>query len=124
MKATAAIDWAAGTARLEITLERLEDGGEAVDAVKAATRALWPDAVFSGEPDYPDEEGAAAKAETRKRKPMDFSRPPAPGSFGALVLEAARRLKTEDAIAIADDLDRQTGVTAMTLARLRRGGHL
>ena len=53
-----------------------------------------------------------------------FSAMVKPGSFSERVLEAARRLKTHDATAVADDLDLKTQGVAMTLSRLAKGGYL
>ncbi len=142
MKGSATIDYDAKTVRIDLTLEALEEGGPAIDAIKGACRMLWPDIFFSGVDDPPEDGDAPAEARgggveaalktpaaapsapKPPRKRNDFSRPPQPGSPTAQVLDAALRLKSTDATVIADALDLRTGIAAMRLGMLRKGGHL
>jgi len=59
---------------------------------------------------------------TKKRRAIDRSRPPEPGSVTARVLEACQRLGTSDFNVIADDLDLLSHVAAAAVAKLRKGG--
>ncbi|MGO4872773.1 MAG: hypothetical protein ACLPGW_19575 [Roseiarcus sp.] len=130
MKAVSTIDHENGTARIELTLERIEDAGEAVNVVQRVAEALygaieWTD--LPGDAPAAAAEALAARDEapaTGKRKPRDFSRPLKPGSVTALVLEACRRLGTTDFKVIADKLDLYNHVAGVAIAKLRKGGHL
>ncbi len=133
MKAVTTIDHAAGTARIEITLERIEDGGAAVNVVTGVCECLWPGIEFTdlpgdGEtaPEAPDnfDAPAPARAPKEKRKPFDHSKAPREGSVSARVLAACKRLGTADFHKIADELDLLTHVAACAIANLRKGGHI
>ena len=148
MKGYVIADMETRTARIDLSIETLEEGGSALDAIKNALRAVWPDIYFSGlddPPEAPEVDEVASRApqgeaiESRKaspmapaaatkvkrpQKPKDFSRPPQPGTPAMQILEAARRLKTTDAVKIADALDLKTRIAAMRLGMLRKGGHL
>ncbi len=131
MKATTTIDHAARTARLEITLEAMDDAAAAIDGVLAVARVLWPEIVITYPSEesiaitYPSEEGdAPAPAVKGKRRASDHSKPPREGSVTARVLEACRRLGTTDFQRIADELDLFTHVAGSAIASLRKGGHL
>jgi hypothetical protein len=132
MRGQAAIDYDAKTARLELTLEAIEDGGAAIEAVKGAARALWPDIVFSDEPGFPgesdelgfEEEDEAEAPPRLARKPFDFSSPPAAGTFGWQVLQAAKQAGSVDVAALAAALGADRLRVAQALGKLRKGGHL
>lgn len=147
MKGSATIDYDAKTVRIDLTLEALEEGGPAIDAIKGACRVLWPDIYFSGLDDPPEEaEGGcdsnaqppapaaliSAPAEPptpgrppkSPRRPMTFSSAPPEGSFDARVLEATKRIGSTDRGALAEAVDANERVVAMALTRLRRGGAL
>ncbi len=122
MKAILTIDHGAGTGHIDLTLERKEDGGAAIDAVAGACTALWPDIEFEspGDPEI----GNSGPATKGGRKARDYSKPPRNGSVTARVLEACRRLKTTDFRVVADALDLVDHVAAAAIANLRKGGHL
>lgn len=113
MKTTITTDFDAGRVEAALTIESAEDAERAVRAIRAAARGLWPDAVADDAP-----------ATAAPRTPSDFSKPPKPGSLSARILDEVKRLGTSDAVEIADALDLTTGVAAMTISRLRKGGHI
>jgi hypothetical protein len=123
MKAIATIDHDAGTLRIEMTLERKEEGDEAIDIVAGACVALRPDIEFADAPGDPEIQNAGPAAKG-KRKTADYSKPPRDGSVTARVLEACRRLETTDFRTVADALDLVDHVAASAIANPRKGGHL
>ncbi|MGD0564515.1 MAG: hypothetical protein ABSA66_15670 [Roseiarcus sp.] len=127
MKAVTTIDHAAGTARIEITLESIEDAGEAVNVVTGVSECLWPEIEFTdlpGDAESQNSGSAPAPAAKTERKPPDYSPPPKPGSLNARVLAAVKRLGTSEMIAIADECDLTNRIAASALSQLRRGGHI
>ena len=147
MKGDTRIDHNAQTVAITLKLERIEDAGRAMELIRNAARACWPDILFNDEkldgeeqeiesgPTPPELEPRPAwrstlqAAETRKARspeqtPRNFTRPPVPGSVSAFVLEACARLGTTEASRIAAELDMRVNTTAATIARLQRGGHL
>jgi hypothetical protein len=136
MKAVSTIDHAGKTARIEITLERIEDGGDAVNVVTSVAEALWPEIEFVDLPGDPESQNSgpasepAAEAEApapavkKARRAIDWSQPPKPGSVTERVLEASRRMGTSDFNALADELDLMTHVAAGAVAKLRKGGFI
>ena len=131
MKLEAHIDEETGVARVVMEISTIEDASRADDFFHNVARALLPDVVFTGEPGFDDAEpqGAeAAKGEDRAHRPdqtpRNFTALPRAGSPSAFVLEAARRLRTIDAVKIADELDMRTNNVGSMLRALRLGGHL
>lgn len=123
-----------GGLTVTLTLERVEDVGPAIDFLTDMAGAVWRELVIEDdkiksyvEANWRSRNGAPAAALTedgrpRKNKPRDWSAPP--NGIDARVLKAVRDLGRVDKVAIADDLDQTTTMIAMSLGRLRKGGHL
>jgi hypothetical protein len=152
MKGTVSADVESKSARINLVVESFEDAAPAIDAIKAQFRVVWPDIVFSGLDDPPEEidgegaEAASAPADAERqaalerrrdwtsppsaaapkpaRKPLTFSSSPPADSFDGRVLDAAKRLGSTDRGALAEAVDADERVVAMALTRLRRGGAL
>ncbi len=96
------------------TIESEADAIKAVEAIAVASEIVWPGIVF----------GAESEAEAKCGAAKDYTKAPKPDKLNGRVLDAARRLKTTDAVAIADALDITSGMAARMLGMLRKGGHL
>jgi len=68
MKAVTTIDHAAGTARIEITLESIEDAGEAVNVVTGVSECLWPEIEFTDLPGDAESPILARRPRRRRRR--------------------------------------------------------
>lgn len=121
MKAQVSFDTGTHEASVTVSFANEEEAAQAVDAVKAAANSLWPGIVFY-EDDAP---GAQAPApQKRARKAVDYTRPPAADSLHGRILAFARihgRCEREE---ISRQFKIESGVAAMAIARLRKGGHL
>lgn len=106
----------------DVQIRTIEDAGDAIQAIKAATRGLWPDVVFQGEPGF-DDDGASEKPRGGvSGRGWGAGWTPKPGSLSEKVLSDARAGKTVIEIADAHDVTTQTASAA--LARLRKAGLL
>ncbi len=110
------------TVVVSFTLAKIEDVNGAISVIRGAARAMWPEIAFGDGGDCPGKEPGAATAQGRRTR--DWSRPPKPGSVSERIVEAVQRLGTRDPATIADEVVLGTGVAAMLLNNLARGGHL
>ena len=117
MKSSIEIDGEQGTITVSFVIARPEDAEHAAVIVRNAAAMVWPEEIAP-------RPALLAPPSPAKGGERDFSKPPKPGSVSEKILQAAERLGTDDAVAIADDLDLTTGVAAMAIARLKKGGHL
>ena len=60
MKGSATVDYDRGEIAVDVTLHQVEDAGDAIHAIKTASRMLWPDIVFEGEPGFDEAVGEPA----------------------------------------------------------------
>ena len=148
MKGQTTVDFHARQVRIEVTLEALEDAGAAMEMIRNAARACWPNIMFNDEtldedwqahesfatPEAPaPDEHAAPNGEAwvmtetapgAAPRVYNHANPPKPGSLSEKVLQACRRLNTDDYRQIRDALDIHGGAAARIVAHLKRGGHL
>jgi len=145
------IDFDIGKVRVSVTLETVEDAGRAMEMIRNAARACWPDIMFADETldetnqtyesfktphseeapaprseavaDAPEIEGFVRTAPPPVRA-FDHSAAPRPGSLTAKVLQTCRSLNTDDYKQVRDALGIDGGAAARLVANLKRGGHL
>lgn len=124
MKGEVRIDVVGQTVALSIVLERREDGGEAMEWVRRAARACWPDIAFNDEEGF-EEDAPVAGVSPQARLPMfGFVSEPKPGSRGAEVRAFCLAERTLDFVRVADRFDIRTGPAACLIKRLQRSGYL
>ena len=152
MKGETMIDFDKSTVRVSVVLETMEDAGRAMEMIRNAARACWPDIMFADEtldetnqtyesfetphgeeapasgddepvPEAPEVEGFVRTAPPPPRA-FDHSAAPRPGSLTDKVLQTCRSLNTDDYKQVSDALGIDGGAAARLVANLKRGGHL
>jgi hypothetical protein len=102
------VDLENSTVRVTVTIAAAEDVPAALNVVVGAARMVFPDGL--------------KRAEGPGTGKLNW--PPAKGSLAERVLNAVHELKTTNSAEIADELDIDTRLAGMMLAKIRTAGHL
>ena len=124
MKAEICVDTETSLASVKVSFSTPEEAGLAIDAVKNAAVMLWPGIEFEEEVRLPGVEEIAPAPTRVDRSYIDFSRPPRADGFDGRVLAHLRALGRVDVEDVMRGFNKERGIVSMTIARLRKGGHL
>ena len=124
MKAEICVDTETSLASVKVSFSTPEEAGLAIDAVKNAAVMLWPGIEFEEEVRLPGGEADPAAPPAVDRRYIDFTKPPKADGFDGKVLAQFRDIGRVDVEAAMMAFNKERGIVSMTIARLRKGGHL